>query len=218
MGEFVDPAAGDDVVQEALRQMERLDDNEQKRRGVADDKLGNLQNTIEFIVTLVAGSFVVATFQDKPSQLNAWRLLVYVALAAALLFFVWAATQITSANDPVGFEVRTAKGILRKVRETKTKRALLEDALSDYASMIDRNHRKVDERLTLYRAAIKNIIKGVYCLAAVPILFFASAFGGNGLAKHDSAISAHTSTIPRTIVQPTGKALRVSRRARPSLR
>jgi hypothetical protein len=163
----------DDALSEALRQLELLNEQAEDRRRNTDAKLSAIQGTSGLVLTVVAG-FVGLIGVSRPLPPTVWTVLEYLALGGASFFFVWAMQKVRKASDPRNFQGRTVRGVMRILREQSTKAALLEDAINDYGALIDENNKATDIKLTYYRAAIENIIKGVYCLAAIPIIAFAS--------------------------------------------
>jgi hypothetical protein len=163
----------DEALSEALRQLELLDEQAEDRRRNTDAKLSAIQGTSGLVLTVVAGFVgLIGTSSRLPP--TAWTVFEYLALGGASFFFVWAMQKVRKASDPQNFQQRTVRGVIRILRERSTKTALLEDAINDYSGLIDENNKATDIKLTYYRAAIENIIKGVYCLAAIPIIAFAS--------------------------------------------
>jgi hypothetical protein len=156
------------AIAEALDQLKDIEADEDDRRKTTDAKLSSAQNAIGFIVALAGGSVALA-FLQMPSY-DLWHGLVIVALTIAVLFFVWSACQIVAANDPRSYQGRTAAGVRRMLDQGKSKEELQLDAIGDLVSNVNANVETTNKRLTLYRAAIENIRKGVIFAGLVPAI------------------------------------------------
>jgi len=199
----------DDAVAEALAQISVIEGGEDDRRKTTDAKLSSAQSAIGFIVTLAGGSVALAFLQTP--VYDVWHALVILALLVSVGFFVWAAVKIVAANDPSPYQTRTATAVRRLLLEGKTKRELQLDAISDLVDNIERNGETNNTRLTLYRAAIENIRKGVIAAGLVPLIVVAgyavNAFGGSALPRplrigNEAAPASSATPSPAPSVTP----------------
>jgi hypothetical protein len=188
-----------EALEEALRELELLDQQENDRRRSADAKLGALQGTIGVIVTLIAGSVSITVVKGEPSTV--WSLLTYIAFSGGVAFFVWAAQQVRKGSDLQPLYTRTASGVCKVLQAGGSKRTLLLDAIADYGSIITENQKITNYKLTWYRASIENIIKGVYCLVAVPVLLFISLAVSTWQNEHPRHHQP-TPVVPKTVMTP----------------
>ncbi len=207
----------DEAIAEALEQISTIDAGEDDRRKTTDAKLGPAQSAIGFIVTLASGSVALAFLQTPVYDL--WHALVITALLVSVGFFVWAAVKIAAANDPTAYQARTASGVRRMLYDGKTKRELQLDAIDDLVSNVRNNGAVNNQRLTLYRAAIENIEKGVIAAACVPVVvvlgYLANAFCGAHLPTMLRLASPVVGAAPSAAPPPRGSAVpaRVAHRA-----
>ena len=207
-----------ETLDEALRELEALEEQENDRRRGTDAKISALQGTIGIIVTLVAGSASITGLKSTP--LTLWSFLTYLAFGSAIAFFVWAAQQVRKASDPQRIYSRTPQGILQLLESDGSKRGLVLDAINDYKSLILKNQDITNNKLTWYRASIENIIKGVYCLCAVPAVLFVSIIWGalhaecRALTSNTTAVNhvrrRHVNVTLGTIIEKPGTVVRPS--------
>jgi hypothetical protein len=170
---------GPDELTEALAQLYVIAAAEDERRKTTDAKLSAAQNAIGFIVTLAGGSVALAFLQTPIYDL--WHAVVIVALTVSVGFFVWAAHKIVQANDPAFYQSRIAGSVRRLLDAGKSKQELQRDAIDDLVANIDVNTETTNKRLTLYRAAIQNIRKGVIAAGSVPFVVLL-AYGINAVS------------------------------------
>jgi hypothetical protein len=185
--------SGPDELTEALAQLYVIAAAEDERRKTTDTKLSAAQNAIGFIVTLAGGSVAFAFLQTPIYDL--WHAVVIVALTVSVGFFVWAAHNIVQANDPAFYQSRIAASVRRLLDAGKSKQELQRDAIDDLVANIDVNTETTNKRLTLYRAAIQNIRKGVIAAGSVPFVVLL-AYGINAVSPQPAPFLRVNATVP----------------------
>lgn len=207
--QLVSPAcATENELEETLKQLQTIVDDEGERQKSTDTKLGTAQNAIGFTVTLASGSLLL-TFLQSPS-FDFWHVVALGVLTLGIGFFVWAGILIVKAYEPVHYQRQTADGVVFELWKTNSKTHLLRQAILDLLSIARWNSHVNTRRLSLYQDALGKLRLGIIFIGLVPatvlIAFLLNTFLRNRLPEWALLGSKSTAVSESSRIMPNGTA------------